>query len=187
MDNDVDIPPFIPSDDSDDDLAIEEVQAAITPAHSAPTTTAFAPIPPQTSVPPRKRQRTVDCLEMKPEGAGLVVYDGPPQRDADYYMTDGSCVLLIENTLFNVRSPFAGAMALLMEKVARCTARCYHATHRSSRRSSPSRRATRRRRVPQMIDQSVCTAIPSASSRTFFGCSTPCASVPPHTHARRSQ
>jgi hypothetical protein len=37
------------------------------------------------------KSRTLDISERK--------------RDDDYYMVDGSCVLLVENTLFNVRLP----------------------------------------------------------------------------------
>jgi hypothetical protein len=50
--------------------------------------------------PPRKRSRN---LFEKPEsmkipqrqGSGIV-------RDEDYYLSDGSCIILVENTLFNV-------------------------------------------------------------------------------------
>jgi len=90
---DFDIPPFIPPDDSDDDLAIEEVAASVAPAPALP--------PVSLNSPPRKRQRT-DSVDMKEERASPAL-TGPPQRDVDYYMADGSCVLMVENTLFNVR------------------------------------------------------------------------------------
>lgn len=32
----------------------------------------------------------------------LTVLSSEPERDATYYLPDGSCVLLVENTLFNV-------------------------------------------------------------------------------------
>jgi hypothetical protein len=79
------IPPFIPPDDSDDELDLQEVAAAVTFVHS----------------PPRKRTRTLDPADMDNAVTQAPVLDGPPVRDANYYMSDGSCILLVENTLFN--------------------------------------------------------------------------------------
>jgi hypothetical protein len=49
-----------------------------------------------------------------PKGMGLCLKDTEPsaqgttpfKRDATYYMEDGSCILLVEDTLFNVSPSF---------------------------------------------------------------------------------
>ena len=50
--------------------------------------------------PPRKRSRNLfekpeDMKVLKCEASEIV-------RDEDYYLSDGSCIILVENTLFNV-------------------------------------------------------------------------------------
>ncbi len=45
--------------------------------------------------PPRKRSRNL--LEIEE-----IMMKAPPSRDDDYYLYDGSCIILVENTLFNV-------------------------------------------------------------------------------------
>lgn len=53
--------------------------------------------------PPRKRSRN---LFEKPEVMKVPKCDASEiVRDEDYYLSDGSCIILVENTLFNV-SPF---------------------------------------------------------------------------------
>ena len=79
----LDTPLFIPPDDEG---IIEQVVAAAL-LHS----------------PPRKRSRNlfeVEETSMKtpPIQSSEIV------RDEDYYLSDGSCIILVENTLFNVRS-----------------------------------------------------------------------------------
>jgi hypothetical protein len=39
------------------------------------------------------------------DSAELAALRGRYKRDPTYYMEDGSCILLVEDTLFNVRSP----------------------------------------------------------------------------------
>jgi hypothetical protein len=55
--------------------------------------------------PPRKRSRNVfeKPENMKiPQCQGLQIV-----RDEDYYFSDGSCIILVENTLFNVNTYFS--------------------------------------------------------------------------------
>jgi hypothetical protein len=50
--------------------------------------------------PPRKRSRN---LFEKPEAMNLPNRETSEiVRDEDYYLSDGSCIILVENTLFNV-------------------------------------------------------------------------------------
>jgi hypothetical protein len=50
--------------------------------------------------PPRKRSRN---LFEKPESMKIPQRQGSEiVRDEDYYLSDGSCIMLVENTLFNV-------------------------------------------------------------------------------------
>jgi len=82
--DDIDSPPFIPpeTDDPVTDHAEEIATVQLL----------------QLRTPPRKRARMGrEDEEMKspPKSTEIV-------RDSDFYMVDGSCVLLVENTLFNV-------------------------------------------------------------------------------------
>lgn len=97
MDTAADLQPYIPSAEDSDD----EVAQAVAPHHhqqlqhpfSASISTASSDT---LDLPPRKRLRmTEDALKRKRA-------DAPPQRDPEYYMSDGSCVLLVDNVLFNV-------------------------------------------------------------------------------------
>jgi hypothetical protein len=54
--------------------------------------------------PPRKRPRNVleRAEDIKPhQSQALEIV-----RDEDYYLSDGSCIILVENTLFNVSTTF---------------------------------------------------------------------------------
>jgi hypothetical protein len=79
-----DTPLFIPPDDEG---IIEEEVATARLLHS----------------PPRKRSRNLLEIEetsmktLPSQPSGIV-------RDEDYYLSDGSCIILVENTLFNVSS-----------------------------------------------------------------------------------
>ncbi len=54
--------------------------------------------------PPRKRSRN---LFEKPENMKIPQCQGLQiVRDEDYYFSDGSCIILVENTLFNVSTYF---------------------------------------------------------------------------------
>jgi hypothetical protein len=55
--------------------------------------------------PPRKRSRN---LFEKPESMKIPQCQGSEiVRDEDYYLSDGSCIILVENTLFNVGPLFS--------------------------------------------------------------------------------
>ena len=86
---DVDTPPFLPPDDDSDDYAEEAI--AVSLIHS----------------PPRKRPRTQaqDLDVKKEEMQEEIQLTVEPVRDSDYYLSDGSCILRVGNTLFNVCSP----------------------------------------------------------------------------------
>jgi hypothetical protein len=54
--------------------------------------------------PPRKRSRNLFEI---PESMKILQRQGSEiVRDEDYYLSDGSCIILVENTLFNVASLF---------------------------------------------------------------------------------
>ena len=81
----LDTPLFIPPDDEG---IIEEEVATAQLLH----------------LPPRKRSRNL----LETEEASMKAPPRQPSeifRDEDYYLSDGSCILLVESTLFNV-SPF---------------------------------------------------------------------------------
>src|ERR1700691_4708509 len=83
----LDTPLFIPPDDEG---IIEEQVATARLLHS----------------PPRKRSRNLletdeTTMKLLPSQPSEIV------RDEDYYISDGSCIILVENTLFNVSSSFS--------------------------------------------------------------------------------
>ncbi|KAI0314073.1 hypothetical protein OF83DRAFT_1138586 [Amylostereum chailletii] len=79
---DVDIPPFIPPDDDLDD-----------PAEEAATVHLLQP-------PPRKRARTREVEpKLEPPEENM---SGQPVHDKEFYLSDGSCILQVGHTLFNV-------------------------------------------------------------------------------------
>lgn len=95
METVADLQAYIPSADDSDD----EVAQSVVPHHHQPqplyaTSTASSD---NIDLPPRKRLRMTEEDVQKRKRA-----DTPPQRDPEYYLSDGSCVLLVDNVLFNV-------------------------------------------------------------------------------------
>lgn len=86
----LDIPLFIPPEDEGFLVQQDSEDGAATQAlHS----------------PPRKRARN---LFEKPEDIMIPQYHGlEVVRDEDYYFSDGSCIIMVENTLFNVSLLFS--------------------------------------------------------------------------------
>ncbi|KZV63917.1 hypothetical protein PENSPDRAFT_757623 [Peniophora sp. CONT] len=89
--------------ESDDTLfydSDDEVAQAVAPHHQqqAPFASSSSTASSDSlDLPPRKRLRMTEDDVLKRKRATM-----PPQRDPDYYMSDGSCVLLVDNILFNV-------------------------------------------------------------------------------------
>ncbi|VDC00415.1 unnamed protein product [Peniophora sp. CBMAI 1063] len=91
MDTATNSQPYIPSADDSDD----EVAQVVAPHHQQQSPHASSSSE-SLELPPRKRLRmTEDSFKRKRA-------DTPPSRDPDYYMSDGSCIILVDNVLFNV-------------------------------------------------------------------------------------
>ena len=113
MDTAAELQPYIPSADDSDD----EVAQAVAPHHHQqlqyPFSTSSSSASSDTSdSPPRKRLRMTEDDALKRKRG-----DAPPQRDPDFYMSDGSCVLLVDNILFNVSAMYRGIIFYTSMKI----------------------------------------------------------------------
>ena len=98
MDTGANGPPFIPSADDSDDEVAQAVAPHQQPQHQHYFASSSSSASSEASdAPPRKRLRMTAEEVLKRKRV-----DSPPQRDPDYYMSDGSCILLVDNVLFNV-------------------------------------------------------------------------------------
>jgi hypothetical protein len=74
--------------------------------------------------PPRKRPRNVleraEDIAKLPQRQALEIV-----RDEDYYLSDGSCIILVENTLFNVSTLFEHQIQWYYFISCRCTEPLY--------------------------------------------------------------
>ena len=144
----LDPPLFIPPDDEG---IIEEEVATARLLHS----------------PPRKRSRNLFEIEetsMKapPSQRSEIV------RDEDYYLSDGSCIILVGNTLFNVSS-FSDRSSSSLMPACRCTELLFRKIHPPLVPCFHYRGETSQPKASQTTTQSSSLGTPSLSSATSCG------------------
>jgi hypothetical protein len=151
----LDTPLFIPPDDEG---ILEEEVATAQLLHS----------------PPRKRSRNLFEIEetsMKnpPRQPSEIVHD------EEYYLSDGSCILLVENILFNV-SPVCDRPSSLAQShpVRRYTERLFRRIHPLLVPCSHYLGETSLSKACQTTTRSSSLEIPSLSSVTSYGRYMPC-------------
>src|SRR6266702_485948 len=122
--------------------------------------------------PPRKRSR--NFLEIE-ETSMKALPRYPPEivRDEDYYLSDGSCIILVENTLFNV-SPLGDHSFSSLMPSRRCTEQLFRKIHPLLVPCSHYRGETSQLKASRTTTQSSSVGIPSLSSATSYGRCMPC-------------
>jgi hypothetical protein len=121
--------------------------------------------------PPRKRARNLfeKPEDMKiPQCQGLAVV-----RDEDYYFSDGSCIIMVENTLFNV-SLLSPSRKVTDPIPYRYTGPFYQRISRPSALCFLCPKETNQLKASRMTTQSFSQEILCPSSGTFSGRYMPC-------------
>jgi hypothetical protein len=118
--------------------------------------------------PPRKRSRNLF------EKSELMKVPIPQReasqivRDEEFYLSDGSCIILVENTLFNV-SPQVISQSQPLRRLIRCTEQSYQKIPLPSVPCFLCPRETNRLKASRMTTQSFSWEIPYHSFETSSG------------------
>lgn len=149
-------------------------------------TSILSPLPPtpEELTPGPSKSRKRPRSESWPERDRSVSYTDSTMcdvvRDEKYYMEDGSCILLVENTLFNVSYYLHAGLSrhgMTLNAPGRYIDRCSRETRRRLLRCSASRRGIRPWRARRTTTRLSCLETLSLSSGTSCGLYTPCKSL----------